>query len=106
VDYEKLTNGFGKEWLLTGLTFKPYATGTMNQPYIDCALRLAKKGFAADDVAEVVCETAEGYVHRLWEPLAAKQKPPNEYAAKVSTPYCIASGFARGGVGVCGFTDE
>ena len=27
-------------------------------------------------------------MHRLWEPLAAKQKPPNGYAAKFSTPYC------------------
>ena len=52
-EYEKLTNGFGKEWRMTGLTFKPYATGTMNQPYIDCALRLAKRGFAAEDVAEI-----------------------------------------------------
>src|SRR5476649_2795069 len=69
-DYAELTGGFGSEWRLLGLTFKPYATGTMNQPYIDCALRLAQRGFAAEDVAEVLCETAEGYVHRLWEPLA------------------------------------
>ena len=33
-----------------GITFKPYATGTMNQPYIDCAMRLSKKGIKADDV--------------------------------------------------------
>ena len=45
-------------------------------------------------------------MHRLWEPLAAKQKPPNGYAAKFSTPYCIASGFVRGGVGLDAFTDE
>jgi len=104
VDYEKLTNGFGREWLLTGLTFKPYATGTMNQPYIDCALRLAKKGFAADDVAEVLCETADGYVHRLWEPLAAKQKPPNEYAAKFSTPFNVAVAFVTGEAGFEAFS--
>ena len=68
-DYDVVTRDFGKEWFMIKLTFKPYATGTMNQPYIDCALRLARKGFAADDVAEVLCETAEGYVHRLWDPL-------------------------------------
>jgi hypothetical protein len=29
---------------MTGITFKPYATGTMNQPYVDCAKRLARHG--------------------------------------------------------------
>ena len=104
LDYEKLTNGFGKDWLLTGLAFKPYATGTMNQPYIDCALRLAEKGFAAEDVAEVLCETAEGYVHRLWEPLAGKHRPPNEYAAKFSTPFNVAVAFVTGEAGFEAFS--
>jgi 2-methylcitrate dehydratase PrpD len=89
---------------MTGLTFKPYATGTMNQPYIDCALRLAKRGFRAEDVAEVLCETAEGYVHRLWEPLQSKQRPPNDYAAKFSTPFNIAVAFVTGGAGFEAFT--
>jgi 2-methylcitrate dehydratase PrpD len=104
-DYEALTEGFGKRWHLEDLTFKPYATGTMNQPYIDCALRLAKKGFKAEDVAEVLCETAEGYVHRLWEPLASKQRPPNGYAAKFSTPYNVAVAFVSGSAGFDAFSD-
>jgi 2-methylcitrate dehydratase PrpD len=105
-EYEKLTRGFGDDWLLTGITFKPYATGTMNQPYIDCALRLAKRGFAAGDIAEVLCETAEGYVQRLWEPLAAKQRPPNGYAAKFSTPFNVAVAFITGGAGFEAFGES
>jgi 2-methylcitrate dehydratase PrpD len=105
-DFDALTGDFGRRWVMTGLTFKPYATGTMNQPYIDCALRLAKKGFAAEDVAEVLCETAEGYVHRLWEPLASKHRPPNDYAAKFSTPFNIAVAFATGGAGFEAFTEK
>ena len=31
-------------------------------------------------------------MHRLWEPLAAKRRPANAYAAKFSQPYCIAAG--------------
>jgi 2-methylcitrate dehydratase PrpD len=104
--YEKLTHEFGKAWVMEGLTFKPYATGTMNQPYIDCALRLAKQGFAAEDVAEVLCDTAEGYVHRLWEPLAAKHKPANDYAAKFSTPFNIAVAFVTGGAGFEAFSEQ
>jgi 2-methylcitrate dehydratase PrpD len=105
-DFEALTGDFGERWVMTDITFKPYATGTMNQPYIDCALRLAKKGFAAEDVAEVLCETAEGYVHRLWEPLASKHRPANDYAAKFSTPFNIAVAFVTGNTGFDAFTEE
>jgi 2-methylcitrate dehydratase PrpD len=105
-DFAALVDTFGDEWRMNSLTFKPYATGTMNQPYIDCALRLAQRGFAAEDVADVLCETADGYVHRLWEPLAAKQRPPNGYAAKFSTPFNIAIAFVSGGVGFDAFTES
>jgi 2-methylcitrate dehydratase PrpD len=105
-DFEALTGDFGSRWVMTGITFKPYATGTMNQPYIDCALRLAKKGFAAENVAEVLCETAEGYVHRLWEPLASKHRPANDYAAKFSTPFNIAVAFVTGNTGFDAFTEK
>jgi 2-methylcitrate dehydratase PrpD len=77
----------------------------MAHPYIDCARRLATK-VKADDIMEIVCDVGEGTVHRLWEPLAAKQSPMNGYAGKFSTPYCIADGFVRGNVGLGDFTDD
>src|SRR5437773_2278662 len=105
-DFDALTRDFGKQWLMEGLSFKPYATGTMNQHYIDCALRLAKNGFVAEDVAEVLCETAEGYVHRLWEPLSSKHRPANDYAAKFSAPFNVAVAFVTGGAGFEAFTEK
>jgi 2-methylcitrate dehydratase PrpD len=105
-DFEALTGDFGGRWVMTDITFKPYATGPMNQPYIDCALRLARNGFAAEDVADVLCETAEGYVHRLWEPLASKHRPANDYAAKFSTPFNIAVAFVTGSTGFDAFTEK
>jgi 2-methylcitrate dehydratase PrpD len=105
-NYGVLSEDFGRKWFIEGITFKPYATGTMNQPYIDCALRLSKKGIRAEDVADILCETAEGYVHRLWEPLASKHSPANEYAAKFSTPFNIAVAFITGGAGLAAFTEE
>ena len=104
-DWAKLTDGFGKEWVANGIAFKPYACGTMTQPYVDCARRLAKK-VNVDEIAEVLCEAAEATVHRLWEPLAGKQAPPNAYAAKFSTPYCVAAGFILGHAGLEAFTEE
>jgi 2-methylcitrate dehydratase PrpD len=104
-DYDVLIGGFGEHWVTETLAFKPYPCGTMTHPYIDCARRLAARGIKADDIVEMVCEVGEGTVRRLWEPLAAKQRPANGYAGKFSTPYCIAAGFVRGNVGLSDFTD-
>ena len=104
-DWAKLLDGFGERWVADSIAFKPYACGTMTQPYVDCARRLAQRINLAD-IVDVVCEVAEGTVHRLWEPLAAKQQPPNAYAGKFSTPYCIAAGFVLGHAGLEAFTEE
>jgi 2-methylcitrate dehydratase PrpD len=104
-DYDALIGDFGTRWVTETVAFKPYPCGTMAHPYIDCARRLAAKGIKADDIKELVCEVAEGTVHRLWEPLAVKQAPPNGYAAKFSSPFLLAYGFVHGGVGLDAFTE-
>jgi len=103
-NYPALLDGFGENWLTETLAFKPYPCGTMVQPYVDCALRLRSRGIAAADIAEMICDVGEGTVHRLWEPLAGKQLPPNGYAAKFATPYCIAAAFLSGNLGLDAFT--
>jgi 2-methylcitrate dehydratase PrpD len=104
VDYAALIGDFGTRWVTETLAFKPYPCGTMTHPYIDCARRLGQR-IKSDDVVEMLCDVGEGTVHRLWEPLAAKQKPANGYAGKFSTPYCIATGLVRGNVGLGDFSD-
>src|SRR5262245_26851306 len=104
-NYDEVIGDFGKRWVTETIAFKPYPCGTMAHPYIDCARRLAAK-VKASDIKEIVCDVGEGTVHRLWEPLAAKQKPANGYAGKFSTPYCIAAGFVRGNVSLGDFTDD
>ncbi len=91
-DFEAMLKGFGNEWVWTSIAFKPYACGTMAHPFIDCARAFRAKGIALDQIATIECNTAEGIVHRLWEPLALKASPPNGYAAKFSIPYAIAVG--------------
>ena len=104
-DFAAVTDNFGARWVTETLAFKPYPCGTMTHPYIDCARRLGRR-VKADDVVEMVCDVGEGTVHRLWEPLAAKQYPANGYAGKFSTPYCIACGFVRGNVALSDFSDD
>jgi 2-methylcitrate dehydratase PrpD len=105
-DFSRLLHGLGRDWVMATLAFKPYACGTMTQPYIDCAIELARSGVQADDIVTMVCEVGEGTVHRLWEPLRTKQSPPNGYAAKFATPYCVAAGFIDGKAGFEQFTDQ
>ena len=77
----------------------------MTQPYIDCAIRLAERGVRAEDVESIVCDVGEGTVHRLWEQLAVKHRPPTPYAAKFSTPFCMAVGFFDRRAGFGQFTE-
>ncbi|HEV2559276.1 MAG TPA: MmgE/PrpD family protein [Microvirga sp.] len=105
-DFSKLLDGLGDAWITETLAFKPYACGTMTQPFVDCAIRLATDGISADDIESITCKVGEGTVHRLWEPLSEKHQPPNGYAGKFSTPYCMAVGFLSGEAGLGQFTDE
>jgi 2-methylcitrate dehydratase PrpD len=104
-DFTPLLDGLGQKWVMETIAFKPYACGTMTQPFIDCAISLAKRGVQADDIVEIVCEVAEGTVHRLWEPLEVKRNPPTPYAAKFSTPFCMAIGFLDRKAGLAQFTE-
>lgn len=105
-DFDAMLKDFGHQWIWTSIAFKPYACGTMAHPYIDCARALRRQGVLAKDIESIECETAEGIVHRLWEPLAMKASPPNSYAAKFSIPYAIAAGFVLDDAGLEAYTDE
>ncbi len=103
--FEKLTE-LGKQWEIPKLAFKSYPCGSISHPYMDCALKIKQKFAPAPErIREVVCRTAEGPVHRLWEPLADKQKPVSSYGAKFSLPYSIAVMLRFGRAGLEEFTD-
>ena len=104
-DFEAMLQDVGKQWIWTTIAFKPYACGTMAHPYIDCARDLLRQGLVPADIAQIECETAEGIVHRLWEPLALKQSPPNAYSAKFSIPYAIAAGLLQDNAGLGEYTE-
>jgi 2-methylcitrate dehydratase PrpD len=104
---EPLIASLGSTWELAALTFKPYPCGSIAHPYMDCALRLRERhGFRPEQIAEVRCRTAPGPIPRLWEPLAAKQRPRNGYAAKFSLPYLLASILVNARATLADFTDE
>ena len=105
-DFGALSDDLGTRWLMEGIAFKPYACGTMAQPFIDCALALRETGIDPDNIVSIECKVGEGTVHRLWEPLADKRRPASPYGAKFSVPFCIAAGILDGAAGLAQFTDE
>ena len=105
-NFAAMLDGFGERWLWTGIAFKPYACGTMAHPFIDCARAFRQRGIAQAQIAKIECNTAEGIVHRLWEPLAVKRAPQNGYAAKFSIPYAIACGLVHDNAGLGEYSDQ
>jgi 2-methylcitrate dehydratase PrpD len=104
---EALLASLGDTWELSALTFKPYPCGSIAHPYMDCARRLRERhALRPEQIAEVRCRTAAGPIPRLWEPLAAKHRPPNGYAAKFSLPYLLGCILVNGRATLADFTDE
>lgn len=104
--FAPLVDDLGTQWESSRLAFKPFACGTMTQPYIDCAIDLRQRGIDPSQVVRITCDVGEGTVHRLWSPLALKQTPPTPYAAKFSGPFCVAAGWIWGDAGLAQFTEE
>ncbi len=105
-DFGRLTNRLGEAWELEHLAFKPYACGTMAQPFIDAAIKLRARLPDLEAVEEITVATAEAILHRLWEPKEEKAAPSTPYSAKFSVPYCIAVGLVQGKAGLGEFTPE
>jgi 2-methylcitrate dehydratase PrpD len=103
--FEKLRE-LGQVWETPRLAFKSYPCGSISHPYMDCALKLRQKhSLLPEKIVEVVCRTAEGPVHRLWEPLEQKQRPKTPYGAKFSLPYSVAVILVRGKAGLEEFSN-
>ncbi|WP_449043238.1 MmgE/PrpD family protein [Paracoccus versutus] len=105
-DVTRITDDLGRRWHFADIAFKPYACGTMVQPFIDCAIALAREGLAVPDIDSILCKVGEGTVHRLWEPLAEKRRPTTPYSAKFSVPYGVAVGLLDQEAGLRQFTEE
>ena len=99
-DFSHLVEGLGTRWECKNLAFKPYACGTMAQPFVDCAIQLKKQISDLSQIKSIKAKVGEGTVHRLWEPREEKNNPSTPYSAKFSVPYCVAVALVKGGAGL------
>ena len=99
-DFSHLVEGLGTRWECKNLAFKPYACGTMAQPFVDCAIQIKKQISDLTEIKSIKAKVGEGTVHRLWEPREEKNNPSTPYSAKFSVPYCVAVALVKGGAGL------
>ena len=100
-----LTSELGTRWHLLDISLKPYPCCHMNHAFIDCVAALqAQHGLTTDAIEQVECFIHPREVPVVCEPLATKQLPQNDYDAKFSLPYAVASQVVRGHVAVDDFT--
>ncbi len=88
-----LTEDLGTDWRMKNIAYKPFACGTICQPFVDAAIRLAEQGIEPAEIGEINCNVGEATVHRLWQPREEKVRPTTPYSAKFSVPYCVAVAF-------------
>ena len=100
-----LTRDLGARWHLLDISLKPYPCCHMNHAFIDCAAALqAQHALTPDAIEQVECFIHPREVPVVCEPLATKHLPQNDYDAKFSLPYAVASQLVRGHVAVDDFS--
>ena len=96
---------FGEEWISSGLAFKPYACGTMTQPFVDCAIQ-ASKILSTGTLEKYTLTLVKVPCIDYGNHSTKKRNPSTPYGAKFSVPYCIAIGFLDGKAGLNEFTED
>jgi 2-methylcitrate dehydratase PrpD len=105
-DLSRLTDGLGERWELLNTGLKPYPCCHYNHAFADCADVLRRQhGIAPEDVERVECFIAPRQVPIVCEPESTKTTPRNDYDAKFSLHYAVASILVRGHLDADDFTD-
>jgi 2-methylcitrate dehydratase PrpD len=106
-DLARLTDRLADRWELLDTGLKPYPCCHYNHAFADCAAILRQRhSLRTDDIERVECFIAAREVPIVCEPEATKKAPQNDYDAKFSLPYAVASILVRGHLDVGDFTPE
>lgn len=99
-DYGLATQGLGKEWEIDQIAVKPFPACHFTHGCADSAIAIRNQGVKAADIQHVRAKIAQEVVKTVCEPVANKRRPANEYDAKFSIPYIVASSLIHGKFGL------
>lgn len=104
-DPSRMTAGLGESWELMLTAIKPFPTCHFTHGVIDCALALRDR--APLHRIRRIEAAVPAEVHKtICEPVANKRRPRNDYDAKFSTHYLVATALKHGRLGLAELSDE
>jgi len=99
-DLALATAGLGSVWEIDNVAIKPFPACHFVHGCADAAIALHRAGIDTTRIVKIVALIPDGVVKAVAEPVAAKRRPANDYDAKFSIPYAVASGLTRGKLGL------
>ncbi|MEW5423547.1 MmgE/PrpD family protein [Amorphus sp. 3PC139-8] len=100
-----LTEGLGETWMMADTALKPYPVCHFIHGCADAALALREEiGGAQIEAVEI--RLPEDTLKIVAEPIQQKRNVTNEYEAKFSAPFVVASVLLKGRFGLPDLTDE
>jgi 2-methylcitrate dehydratase PrpD len=102
-DFALATAGLGRVWELDNVAVKPFPACHLVHGCADAAIALHQEGVDPERVRSIRALVPEDVVQAVCEPVASKRRPKNDYDAKFSIPYAVASGLVRGKLGLAEF---
>jgi len=102
-DFSLATAGLGRVWEIDNVAVKPFPACHLVHGCADAAIALHREGIDLQKVRSIRALVPEGAVKAVCEPVASKRRPKNDYDAKFSIPYAVASGLTRGKLGLAEF---
>lgn len=99
-DYALATANLGSVWELPNTAIKPFPLCHFTHASVDSAIALHRAGLRWEDIASVRVKVPAETVGAVCEPVANKKRPANDYDAKFSIPFTVATGLIKGGFGL------
>jgi 2-methylcitrate dehydratase PrpD len=99
IDLAPISAGLGQEWQLMLTAIKPYPTCHFTHGVIDCALVLHDRA-PIGRIRSIEAAVPQEVHKTICEPEANKRRPRNDYDAKFSTHYLVATALKHGRLGL------
>jgi len=107
LDYGRISAGLGEVWEVAHTAVKPYPICHFIHACADAALELRRRhALTPDQIRSVRALLPQATLHIVAEPEPEKKRPANEYDAKFSAQYVVATCLAHGRFGLAELAPE
>jgi len=107
VELERITSGLGRVWELPHTSIKPYPICHFIHGAAEAAIRLHRELQPTPaSLGEIRVRIPKDTLPIVAEPVATKTEPANDYDAKFSAQYVVATCLLKGRIGLAELTEE